>query len=331
MSSSGRQPVWRLLLTVAIGAAAGLQAGVRGATPERVDAKTAGFAVIFHGERSTYVDVAVAAMPGAAVIFDVVGPAGAYSAKTADDGTLVQQSAHQWRWTAPDRPGTYELKFKGPGSPRQHDEIVVHAFVMVPASRVSGGLLNGYRIGMYPSPLKGKPLYTPPPGFIEVTRENQDTKVSPHFTLKQFLCKEDTTREYPKYLVLNERLPLKLEAVLERVNEVGFKVDTLNVMSAYRTPYYNHAIGDVPYSMHQWGSAADVYVDPQKKNRMEDLNRDGRVDVQDAKFLYDEIDAMLAGKAFRHFQGGMGYYPATSAHPPFVHVDVRGTAARWKG
>ena len=27
----------------------------------------------------------------------------------------------------------------------------------------------------------------------------------------------------------------------------------------------------------------------------------------------------------------MGYYPATSAHPPFVHVDVRGTAARWKG
>ena len=25
------------------------------------------------------------------------------------------------------------------------------------------------------------------------------------------------------------------------------------------------------------------------------------------------------------FQGGMGFYPATSAHPPFVHVDVRGT------
>ena len=86
--------------------------------------------------------------------------------------------------------------------------------------------------------------------------------MSPHFRLKQFLCKEDTSKDFPKYVVLKERLPLKLEAILERVNAMGFKTDTLHVMSAYRTPYYNHAIGDVKYSMHQWGSAADIYVDP---------------------------------------------------------------------
>jgi hypothetical protein len=325
-----RQPGWRiLLLAAAMCGAAGVLAGVRAAVPSRFDAKTAGFAITFHAERSAYQDTAVAAMPGAAVTFNVVGPAGAYGVKTAA-GTAVQKSAHQWRWTAPNLPGTYELKFRGPGGGHQHDEIVVHVFVMVPASGVRDGLLNGYRIGTYP-PLKGNPAYTAPPGFIEVTKENQDTKVSPHFTLKQFLCKQDTTRQFPKYVVLNERLPLKLEAVLERVNALGFEADTLNVMSAYRTPYYNHAIGDVPYSMHQWGSAADVYIDPAKKDRMEDLNRDGKVDVQDAKFLYDEIDEMLGGEAFRRFQGGMGYYPPTAAHPPFVHVDVRGTAARWKG
>jgi hypothetical protein len=27
----------------------------------------------------------------------------------------------------------------------------------------------------------------------------------------------------------------------------------------------------------------------------------------------------------------MGFYPGTAAHPPFVHVDVRGTRARWQG
>ena len=161
-------------------------------------------------------------------------------------------------------------------------------------------------------------MYLPPPGFIEVTKDNQDTKVSPHFTLKQFLCKEDTTRPFPKYVVLKERLPLKLEAMLERVNELGVKVDTLHVMSAYRTPYYNHAIGDVKYSMHQWGSAADVYVDPHKKNRMEDLNRDGRVDIEDAKFLYDDIERMLAAKELPKFQGGMGY----------LSGDVRASAVR---
>jgi uncharacterized protein YcbK (DUF882 family) len=103
-------------------------------------------------------------------------------------------------------------------------------------------------------------------------------------------------------------------------------------MSAFRTPYYNHAIGDVKYSMHQWGSAADIYIDPQKKDRMADLNHDGQVDIQDSKLLYDEIERMLASKELAaRFQGGMGFYPANAAHPPFVHVDVRGTAARWKG
>jgi len=298
---------------------------------ETFDPRVAGFSVSFHGETTPYRDAFVAVMPRDPVIFDLAGPAGDYALETGH-GTAVQQSQRQWRWTAPERPGTYELKFTGPGLKEAHDEVVVHAFVMVPATEVKNGVLNGYRIGEYPStPLRGNPIYLPPPGFIEVTKENQETKVSPHFTVKQFLCKEDTTRALPKYIVLKERLPLKLEAVLQRVNELGVNVDTLNVMSAYRTPYYNHAIGDVKYSMHQWGSAADVYVDPDKKNRMEDLNRDKRVDIEDAKFLYDDIERMLAAKEFRKFEGGMGYYPATSAHPPFVHVDVRGTAARWKG
>lgn len=311
--------------------AAAILVSVPASSDDVFDEKTAGFAINFHGERSAYRDAAVVVMPGEAVTFDTTGPAGEYTVKT-DHGIAVPQSAHQFRWTAPERPGTYQLTFKGPGRKEAHDEIVVHAFVMVPATQVRNGLLNGYRIGEYPStPLKGNPLYLPPPGFIEVTKENQDTKVSPHFRLKQFLCKEDTTQSFPKYVVLKERLPLKLEAVLARVNELGFKADTLNVMSAYRTPYYNHAIGDVKYSMHQWGSAADVYVDPHAKNRMEDLNRDGRVDIGDAKFLYDEIELLVSTKELRRFQGGMGYYPATSAHPPFVHVDVRGTAARWKG
>jgi hypothetical protein len=64
---------------------------------------------------------------------------------------------------------------------------------------------------------------------------------------------------------------------------------------------------------------------------MIDLNGDGVVDRGDAKFLYDEIERMLATPPYQKLQGGMGFYGATSAHPPFVHVDVRGTRARWQG
>jgi uncharacterized protein YcbK (DUF882 family) len=164
-----------------------------------------------------------------------------------------------------------------------------------------------------------------------VTKANENVSVSPHFLLKQFLCKEKTSRSFPQYLVLKERLVLALEAILERINRLGFRVNTLHVMSAYRTPAYNHAIGDVLYSQHQWGTAADFYVDKDNRNRMDDLNHDGLSDVNDSKYLSDIIEQMLADPAHAKFDGGMGFYPGTAAHPPFVHVDVRGSKARWRG
>lgn len=312
----------------AVIACAAASVWLRAAEAPAFDARTVAFSLSYHRETSSFADVAAVVLPADSIILDISHAGGEVTAAT-EHGTLVQQSRRQWRWTAPPAPGTYDIVFAGPG---KKDKMRLHAFVAVPAGEVRNGLLNGYRIGEYPStPLNSNPLYVPPAGFIEVTKANQDTKLSPHFTVKQFLCKEDTTKTFPKYIALNERLPLKLEAVLARVNEMGFAVDTLHVMSAYRTPYYNRAIGDAKYSMHQWGSAADVYVDPRKNDRMEDLTGDGVVDVGDAKFLYDAIEQMLSEPAFRKFQGGMGFYPATAAHPPFVHVDVRGTAARWKG
>jgi hypothetical protein len=295
-------------------------------------AVVAAFAIAYHGEKTAYRDASAFVMPKSVMTIEAIdGPAGEYRLKT-DAGTAVQRAPRKWQWTAPERPGDYKITFEGPEVEHGKHTITLHAFVMVPASEVKQGLLNGYRIGEYPSkPLNGNPLYLPPPGFVEVTKENQDTKLSPHFTLKQFLCKEDTSKAFPKYVVLKERLPLKLESVLALVNELGFKTVTLHVMSAYRTPFYNHAIGDVKYSMHQWGSAADIFIDPQNKGQMLDLTRDGRIDTDDSRFLYDEIEKMLADRPFALFQGGMGYYPGTRAHPPFVHVDVRGTPARWKG
>jgi len=64
---------------------------------------------------------------------------------------------------------------------------------------------------------------------------------------------------------------------------------------------------------------------------MDDLNHDGRVDVDDSKYLYDAVERLLAEPGYGRFQGGMGFYHATAAHPPFVHVDVRGSKARWVG
>lgn len=295
------------------------------------DRKTAAFSIAFDDEVSPYREMAAFVMPSERLTIETKGGAAGEYKLEAEKGAVVRSGPRRWTWQAPPAAGKYDLEVNGP-STIADDKITLHVFVMVPATAIRKGHLNGYRIGEYPDkPLNGKPIYRPPAGFVEVTRDNEDTHVTPHFRLKQFICKQEPIRQYPKYVVLEERLLLELEAVLELANVMGHDVDTLHVMSAYRTPYYNKALGDVLYSMHQWGRAADVFIDEDDKFRMDDLNGDRRSDINDSRYLADRIDRLLRQPGYEKFQGGVGFYPATAAHPPFVHVDVRGARARWQG
>jgi len=243
-----------------------------------------------------------------------------------DAGEVLTQTAHSWKWQAPVAAGLYTAAITCPDLP---DTMVLKLFVMMPLSEVKDGSLNGYRIGKYPiKPYKGLPQYKPPPGFIEVTLENKEMLISPHFRLGQFLCKQEGT--WPKYVVLQEKLLLKLEMLLQLVNEAGYTCQTFNVLSGYRTPHYNAAIGNVKYSRHQWGGAADIFIDEAPADdMMDDLNGDGNSNWRDAKVIYDLIDNQYGTKRYRPFVGGLGRYRRTANHGPFVHIDVRGFRARW--
>lgn len=78
------------------------------------------------------------------------------------------------------------------------------------------------------------------------------------------------------------------------------------------------------------GGAADFCIDESPADgRMDDLNRDGRVDRNDARWLANFINDMSRRGAFGPRVDGLGVYGSTAAHGPFVRVDVRGTQARW--
>jgi hypothetical protein len=131
-------------------------------------------------------------------------------------------------------------------------------------------------------------------------------------------------------MVLREKLLLKLELILANVNELGYQCHTFNILSGYRTPYYNKTIGNVTYSRHMWGGAADIFIDENPRDDiMDDLNRDGKIDWRDAKILYDIIDDMSWEAFFEPFVGGLARYKKTLTHGPFIHVDVRGRRTRW--
>lgn len=299
------------------------------AAPRPAEPRTtaaSGFAVRYRNVISPDRVRTLTVLPGETVSLEVVAPTpgSGYVARPAA-GLLVPMAAGRWVWTAPPAPGLYPIQVVAPDG---SDSVTVQAFVVVPYDRFQGELLNGYRIGRYPAkPLRGLASYSLPAGFVEVTPENEDILVSPHFRLKQFLCKEPGGSR--KYIVLNERLLVALEYLLARVHEAGYRATTFHVMSGYRTPAYNLSLGNVRYSQHQLGAAADIFIDENGDGRMDDLNGDGRSDIRDAEVLYRLIDAAAARPEAQGLIGGIGKYPATAAHGPFVHVDVRAGKARW--
>jgi hypothetical protein len=310
----------------AVLAAAALFCAATGLTAGDFDPARSAFRVKFEDETTPYKVTGVFVLPGQRVKIEIPpGETPGACNLDADAGRTVERGRNRWTWEAPYEPGDLSVVLH---CPQTEDSVVLQVFVMVPFDSLKDGYLNGYCIGEYPSvPLSMLPIYNPPKGFIEVTESNLCRQVSPHFQIGQFVCKQ--AGPYPKYVVLRERLVLKLELILEKFNEAGHGYDTFHIMSGYRTPSYNEAIGNVKYSRHLWGGAADIFPDGDLDGMMDDLNCDGRSDYRDADVLYDFIDRMYGRPWYERFLGGLAKYKKTSCHGPFVHVDVRGVRARW--
>jgi hypothetical protein len=230
---------------------------------------------------------------------------------------------------APDLPGVYEVEVSDGGAVRDFGEDL-RVVVTVPFERKRNGRIGPYHMGTWPTEGKApRDGYAPPAGFIEVTRENQSLALSRHFTVREFLTK-DQESVWPKYVAIDPRLVDKLELVLLELRDMGVRADRMVVMSGFRTPQYNrYRLGNPATSLsrHQFGDAADVWVDNEGDGYMSDLNGDGRRDIEDARLMLRAVERVER----RHpdLLGGAGLYRANRARGPFIHIDVRGTPARW--
>jgi hypothetical protein len=282
-----------------------------------------------HGNASSRLRIALATvLPREKLELEALDRSGApLAAEVSGARGLTRSPSGGWTLTAPARPGLLHLRI---ASAEARDEIALVVFVLVPSARVTRGRLNGYEIGRYPpATIVHGSLMIPPAGFIEVTRKNADTPISPHFRLGQFLCKEEGG--FPKYLLLDSRLPAKLEALLDALKAHGVATESLEIMSGYRTPAYNRRIGNTTtFSRHVFGQAADVFVDRAPRDGiMDDLDGDGKSDARDSALLFGIADGLDRDPPEDWRVGGASSYEGTEAHGPFLHVDVRGRAARW--
>ena len=223
---------------------------------------------------------------------------------------------------------------RGPGVYSTPADSAHPAFAFVrlhPFTLKRGEKLGRYRMGFWPAELRwaSSAAYANPDGFIEVTRENQDVRVSEHFRFRDFLT-HDQEQVWPKYLVLREELLDKLELVIADLTVRGTPASNVIVMSGFRTPFHNERVGEdggARDSRHQFGDAADIIIDTDGNGRMDDLNFDGRVDTRDVDEILKAVERVE--RLYPDLVGGVGRYHGTGPRGPFAHIDVRGYRARW--
>ncbi|MBX3173465.1 MAG: hypothetical protein KF709_03590 [Gemmatimonadaceae bacterium] len=209
---------------------------------------------------------------------------------------------------------------------------VPFAFITLrPFAEKQEGRVGVYRVGRWP--YEGREpredAYRLPDGFIEVTEENAELRLSRQFRLRDFL---DHSQEevWPKALVLDLRLVDKLELITDALRAAGHSRARLVLNSGFRTPQTNARgvrSAQTPDSRHQYGDAADIFVDGNGDGRMDDLNGDGRVTLADAQVLAGVVRQVE--RWFPELTGGIGLYAGSNGRSPFVHVDTRGVTARW--
>lgn len=282
--------------------------------------------VVLDGRRTLRLPLeSVFVLPGESVEMEVSGAARSDIEIEVSDGSLTRDGPARWSWIPPENDGHADLTLSAPGAA----SITLRAWTLVPRTEIANGRIGGFRVGQYPAtPLRGNPIYLPPAGLVRVTEANRDVRVSPHFTIGHFISKQSS--DLPSYLILRPQLLLKLELLLEALVDRGYPIGSFHVMSGYRTPYYNvQVLGNVQYSRHQWGGAADIFVDERPRNGfMDDLDGDGEVGLSDIAVITEVVDSLereLDGFPI----GGAGVYRANAVRGPFVHIDVRGVPARW--
>jgi len=222
---------------------------------------------------------------------------------------------------APPKAGFYRLALLKEGQQRSVEGLTLA--VLVPFEEKEGAMLRGYRIGTYLAErARGK---TPPPtGFLEITPADVDIQITKHLRVGDFL-NHDQMGVWPSYAAVNPKLLDKLELVIQEIarwhgNKAIADIE-IDVHSGFRAPEHNKKIRRAARdSQHQYGDAADVAID---------ANGDGKLTAIDSRMVGLAVEIV----ELKHpdLVGGLGIYTSGHASTNYVHIDVRGRRARWRG
>ncbi|HPA44390.1 MAG TPA: hypothetical protein PK395_01395, partial [bacterium] len=288
-------------------------------------------------------------------------------------GKLDQVNDRSAEWTPPDKEGicTVELEQTVLYTPLKSESLLnrrlpnllfrgkgsIRFLVPVHVSEIVDGKVNGFNVGKYPNIYDEKDLseaaapgrirshpetYLPPILWYRIDETTKDLVIAWNYRLGEFdLDPQYRPSPYPHYIALDPNILRKLNDLKTRMNADGILFDKFDILYGFRSPGYNlsefEKDGDTSlkseFSLHMYGKAADILVDVNRDLVMDDLNGDGKADIQDARFILryvDELDRRYLLDS-SPLVGGAGLYPhhdfwerGDVAQSPYIHVDVRG-------
>lgn len=314
--------------------------------------------------------MALVVEPGAQVEFEFTNlpttGAGGWSSESATDAGVISATERvEWRLAggglqkspegsfrlrAPQTPGNATLEIAmsrtfadGAAGPKTDFKLAV--LVKAPFDRAGNGSIEGYPIGVYPNE-KGvgtsfivqehPELYAPPTAFIRVTPEVERALISEHFRLGNFSPASE--RGKPHFIALDSRLVGFLETAIQNLSgELGAAADgnPITILASFYSPNQlaqlrTQGVKIAEFTRYQYGDAASVVWDANGDGIFDDLNKDGKIDEEDARVLADKFDALQ--KKLGKFGGiGTAALPKLPGLPqtPYVDVDLRGVGTRW--
>ncbi|MCL2001705.1 MAG: D-Ala-D-Ala carboxypeptidase family metallohydrolase [Planctomycetes bacterium] len=245
-------------------------------------------------------------------------------------------------FTAPQNSGAYYLLLAINAADRQRN---VELCVLVPAKavarRTGSGLdvsLEDRFIGHYPHPNRSRNAkvranpdsYQPPTWWMQITEANASFEVMPGIMAQELVAtSEDTGDRHTDIVPVMYPMWKAIVAVRNALEErMAVPGSALKLISVFRAPAYNRSIGSGAFSRHVYGDAFDFYLDLDNQGKAADLNRDGRLDRQDAYPLVALIESLQAEGKIP--MGGIGVYHTVGGdHEVTLHLDLRGHRATW--
>jgi uncharacterized protein YcbK (DUF882 family) len=135
--------------------------------------------------------------------------------------------------------------------------------------------------------------------------ESQEFK---HFGAREFESYFAAQRKGVKNSQPPKRLWKSIVSTLRIVDELRESFNKpCRILSSYRSPDYNRAVGGAAMSQHLEFTALDIAIDGVA-----------------ARLVYERL---LQWRKEGKFTGGLGYYPSSG----FVHIDTRPRNATWWG